>query len=92
MQSLRAILAPRGVSIHAILTGVVNTDMTASLDIEKASPELVAHSVFDGIEKGEEDIFPDPMSAPLADGWRNGSGKGFERECAAIYAQFMQQG
>jgi hypothetical protein len=32
-----------------------------------------AELVFDGLEKGEEDIFPDPMSAAMADGWRLGS-------------------
>jgi NAD(P)-dependent dehydrogenase (short-subunit alcohol dehydrogenase family) len=92
MQSLRAILAPRGVSVHAILTGLVDTDMSAGFDIEKAPPELVAHSIFDGIEKGDEEIFPDPMSEPFADGWRNGSSKGLERQSAAMYAQFTQQG
>lgn len=94
MQSLRAILAPRGVRIHAILAGAVDTDMGAGIDIDidKASPELVAHAIFDGIEQGDEDIFPDPMSELLADGWRNGSGKEFERQCATMYAQITQQG
>jgi NAD(P)-dependent dehydrogenase (short-subunit alcohol dehydrogenase family) len=91
-QSQRAILAPQGVSVHAILTGLVDTDMTAGFDaLDKASPELVARGVFDGIEKDEEDIFPDPMSEPLADDWRNGSGKGLERQYAAAYAQLTQQ-
>jgi NAD(P)-dependent dehydrogenase (short-subunit alcohol dehydrogenase family) len=91
-QSLRAILAPRGVDVHAILSGLVDTDMAADMDVEKAPPEVVAHAVFDGIEKGEEEIFPDPMSAPFADGWRNGPGKELERQSAAMYAQFTQQG
>jgi NAD(P)-dependent dehydrogenase (short-subunit alcohol dehydrogenase family) len=91
-QALRAQLAPRGISVHAILTGLVDTDMTAGFDLEKAPPQLVAAGVFDGIEKGEEDIFPDPMSIPLAEDWRNGSGKGLERQYAAMYAAFTQQG
>ncbi|MFL6143004.1 MAG: SDR family NAD(P)-dependent oxidoreductase [Labedaea sp.] len=91
-QSLRAILAPRAVRLHAIMLGPMDTDMTDGFDIEKAAPELVAHNIFDGIEKGDEDIFPDPVSETLADGWRNGSGKGLEREYAAMYAQFAQQG
>lgn len=92
MQSLRTILAPQGVSVHAILTGTVDTDMTAGFDMEKAPPELVANGVFDGIEKDEDEIFPDPMSAPLADDWRNGSGKELERQYAVMYAQLTQQG
>jgi NAD(P)-dependent dehydrogenase (short-subunit alcohol dehydrogenase family) len=85
-QSLRAILASRGVAVHSILTGPVDTDMTANLDIaEKASPELVARNVLDGIEKGEEDIFPDPLSQGLADDWRAGLHKTLERQFAAVY-------
>jgi NAD(P)-dependent dehydrogenase (short-subunit alcohol dehydrogenase family) len=83
-QSLRALLAGRGVRVHAVLTGPVDTDMTRSLDIPKASPASVARAIFDGVENGEEDIFPDPMSALLADGWRDGVAKALERQNAAL--------
>ena len=46
-----------------MLTGPVDTDMTRSLDIPKPSPESVARAILDGVENGEDDIFPDPMSA-----------------------------
>jgi hypothetical protein len=36
------------------------------------------------VEQGEEDIFPDPMSASLAAGWRGGVAKAFERQNAAL--------
>jgi short-subunit dehydrogenase len=61
-QSLRALLAGQGVTVHAILTGPVDTDMTRSVDFAKASPESVAVAIFDGVQRGEEEIFPDPMS------------------------------
>ena len=32
----------------------------------------------------EEDIFPDPMSASMADSWRSGAVKAFERQLAAF--------
>jgi NAD(P)-dependent dehydrogenase (short-subunit alcohol dehydrogenase family) len=83
-QSLRALLARRGVSVHAVLTGPTDTDMTRGFEIPKASPESVARAIFDGVEAGEEDIFPDPMSASLADSWNNGAVKAFERENAAF--------
>ncbi len=83
-QSLRALLAGRGVSVHAVLTGPTDTDMTRGFEIPKASPESVARAIFDGVEAGEEDIFPDPMSASLADSWNNGAVKAFERENAAF--------
>ena len=83
-QSVRALLAGRGVRVHAVLTGPVDTDMTRSLDIPKASPASVARAIFDGVENGEEDIFPDPMSALLADGWRDGVAKALESKTAAL--------
>jgi NAD(P)-dependent dehydrogenase (short-subunit alcohol dehydrogenase family) len=83
-QSLRALLAGQGVRVHAVLTGPVDTEMTQELDIPKSPPESVARAIFDGVENDEEDIFPDPMSAALADGWRNGPAKAFEREMAAL--------
>ena len=79
-QSLRALLAGQGVTVHAILTGPVDTDMTRSVDFPKASPESVAVANFDGVEKGEEEIFPDPMSQSIAEGWRNGVVKALERQ------------
>ncbi|MGD0453549.1 MAG: SDR family NAD(P)-dependent oxidoreductase [Solirubrobacteraceae bacterium] len=86
-QSLRALLAGRGVSVHAVMPGPVDTDMVRFLDIPKSSPESVASAVLDGVENGEEEIFPDPMSRSMADGWRNGFAKAFERQNAALVAE-----
>ena len=85
-QSLRALLAGRGVRVHAVLTGPTDTDMTRGFDIPKASAESVARAIFDGVENGEEDIFPDPASRSLADSWRSGAVKALERENAAFVA------
>jgi len=83
-QSLRALLAERGVSVHAVLTGPVDTDMTRGFEIPKSSPESVARGILDGLENGEEDIFPDPMSAAMAESWRSGAAKALERDNAAL--------
>jgi short-subunit dehydrogenase len=83
-QSWRALLAGRGVAVHAALTGPTDTDMTQGFEIPKASPESVAQAIFDGVENGEEDIFPDPMSALIAEGWRGGVAKALERQNAAM--------
>jgi NAD(P)-dependent dehydrogenase (short-subunit alcohol dehydrogenase family) len=85
-QSLRALLAGRGVRVHAVLTGPTDTDMTRGFEIPKASPESVARGIFDGVEAGEEDIFPDPMSATLAESWRSGAVKALERQNATFVA------
>jgi len=83
-QSLRASLAERGVRVHAVLTGPTDTDMVRGLDIPKASAEFVARAIFDAVDRGEEDIFPDPVAESLADGWRNGAVKAFERQLAEL--------
>ena len=83
-QSLRMLLASQGVRVHAVLTGPVDTDMVRALDIPKAAPQSVAQGIFDAVEIGEEDIFPDPLSVALADGWRAGPAKALERQNAAL--------
>jgi len=85
-QSLRAILAGSGVTVYAVLPGPIDTDMVRDLDVPKTSPEDVAQGTFDGVERGEEEIFPDPMSQSLADGWRAGVAKELERQNAALVA------
>jgi NAD(P)-dependent dehydrogenase (short-subunit alcohol dehydrogenase family) len=83
-QSLRALLAGRGVSVHAVLIGPVDTDMNRGLDIPKASPESAARAIFDGVENDEEDIFPDPMSQSMAESWRGSRAKELEGQWAAV--------
>jgi NAD(P)-dependent dehydrogenase (short-subunit alcohol dehydrogenase family) len=83
-QSLRALLAAQGVTVHGVLLGPVDTDMTRGFEIPKASPESVAQGIFDGLENKEEDIFPDPASQSVAEGWRTGVAKAFERQYAAF--------
>lgn len=83
-QSVRALLAGNGVSVHAVLPGPIDTEMVRSLEIPKAPPENVARTILDGVERGEEDIFPDSMSLALAEGWRVGVVKEFERQNATV--------
>jgi NAD(P)-dependent dehydrogenase (short-subunit alcohol dehydrogenase family) len=83
-QSLRALLAARGVSVFAVMPGPIDTDMVRDLDIPKTPPEDVARATLDGVEQGDEEIFPDPMSQLLADGWRAGVAKVLERQNAAL--------
>src|SRR5918994_5121747 len=83
-QSLRALLAGQGVRVHAVLAGPVDTDMSRGLDAPKASPESVARAIFDGVENGDEEIFPDPMSESMAESWRSGAAKALERQYAAL--------
>jgi NAD(P)-dependent dehydrogenase (short-subunit alcohol dehydrogenase family) len=81
-QSLRTLLAGQGVRVHAVLAGPVDTDMLRGVDIPKAAPESVARAIFDGLDNGEEDIFPDSASAFIAGSWHEGTTKALERQLA----------
>jgi NAD(P)-dependent dehydrogenase (short-subunit alcohol dehydrogenase family) len=83
-QSLRALLAADGVTVHAVIIGPTDTDMTHGFEIPKSSVETTAQGIFDGFEKGEEDIFPDPAAQSIAEGWRNGAVKAMERQFAGF--------
>jgi NAD(P)-dependent dehydrogenase (short-subunit alcohol dehydrogenase family) len=83
-QSLRALVAGQEVRVHAVLPGPVDTDMTRGSDIPKASPESVALAIFDAVHNGEEEIFPDPTSAPMAAHWRDSAAKLLERQLAQV--------
>jgi NAD(P)-dependent dehydrogenase (short-subunit alcohol dehydrogenase family) len=84
MQAMRALLAARGVRVHAVLSGPIDTDMTVGLEIPKSSPASVARAILDGVDGGEEEIFPDPLSQTLAESWRGGAAKALERQNAAM--------
>jgi hypothetical protein len=43
-----------------------------------------AQAIFDAVEQGEEDIFPDPATAPLAPAWAAGPDKILERQFAQL--------
>lgn len=77
-QSLRALLGGQGMTVHAVFLGPIDTDMNRGFDIPKASTESAARGIFDGLEKGEEDIFPDPASQSIAEGWLTGVAKALE--------------
>ena len=83
-QSLRALLASQGVTVHAVLLGPIDTDMNRGFEIPKASPESAAVGIFDSLQKGPEDIFPDPASQSLAASWHTGVSKTLERQFAAF--------
>jgi NAD(P)-dependent dehydrogenase (short-subunit alcohol dehydrogenase family) len=83
-QSLRALLAGEGVTVHAVMLGPIDTDMNRGLEIPKAPAETAARGIFDGLQRGEQEIFPDPVSESVAEGWRTGALKQLERQFAAF--------
>jgi len=83
-QSLRAQLAGKGVTVHGVFPGPVDTEMSRGFEAPKASPQSVAQAIFNGLQAGEEDIFPDPASQAIAESWRTGAVNALEHQFAAL--------
>jgi NAD(P)-dependent dehydrogenase (short-subunit alcohol dehydrogenase family) len=82
-QSLRPELKGKNIEILAALPGPIDTDMVKDLPMPKASPADVAKGVLAGVERGEEDIFPDPTAQQMGALW-NKSHKEYERAFASF--------
>jgi short-subunit dehydrogenase len=82
-QALRPELKGKHIDILAALPGVIDTDMVKNFRMPKTSPADVAKGLLAGIERGEEDIFPDPMAQQMGALW-NKSHKEYERAFASF--------
>jgi NAD(P)-dependent dehydrogenase (short-subunit alcohol dehydrogenase family) len=82
-QASRALL--RGVTVHGVYPGPVDTEMVKALPLEKTPAEDVANAVLDGVEAGDEDIFPDPFAIAFGEQF-HASPKDAERQMAALAA------
>jgi NAD(P)-dependent dehydrogenase (short-subunit alcohol dehydrogenase family) len=61
-QAARILLEAQGTAVFGVYPGPVDTDMSRELALPKTSPRDVAFAILDGIEAGQEDIFPDPFA------------------------------
>lgn len=87
-QAARTLLGAQGTAVFGVYAGPVDTDMTRELALPKASPRDVAFAILDGIEAGQEDIFPDPFAVDF--GRQFGSSpKASERQIAAMAAAML---
>lgn len=79
-QTLRAELAAKKITVHGIYPGPVDTDMAKDFPMNKTSPAHVANEILKGIQAGEINILPDPVSAEAFKLWKV--------DQAAVEAQF----
>ncbi|NIQ02980.1 MAG: SDR family NAD(P)-dependent oxidoreductase, partial [Nitrospinaceae bacterium] len=61
-QGIRAELAAQGTRVFGVFPGPIQTDMAENFDMEKSPPAMIAEGTLDSVERGEEDIFIDPMA------------------------------
>ena len=82
-QAARVLLGAQGTAVFGVYAGPVDTDMVRELAFPKASPRDVAFAILDGIEAGQEDIFPDPFAKDFGRLFES-SPKASERQIAAM--------
>jgi NAD(P)-dependent dehydrogenase (short-subunit alcohol dehydrogenase family) len=82
-QGVRAELAAQGTAVVGVYPGPVDTDMAAGLPMDKTSPNEVARNVLNGLEAGDEEVYPDPASAEMHTGLLSDP-KAVERQAGAM--------
>jgi NAD(P)-dependent dehydrogenase (short-subunit alcohol dehydrogenase family) len=82
-QALRAKVAERKITVHGVFPGAVDTDMIRDFPIPKTSAADVATAILDGVETGDENIFPDPMAQGGYKAWREDPAA-FERQMGSM--------
>lgn len=87
-QAARVLLGAQGTSVFGVYPGPVDTDMSRALTFPKTSARDVAKAVLDGIEAGQEDIFPDPFALDFS-GQFEASPKASERQFAAMVTAML---
>lgn len=70
-QAARIELASKNIMVHSINPGPIDTDMAASVDMDKTSPRDAAIAIIEGLEEGVADIFPDPHGRDLFKVWND---------------------
>jgi NAD(P)-dependent dehydrogenase (short-subunit alcohol dehydrogenase family) len=82
-QALRVGLAKKGIRVHGVLAGAIDTDMVRGMEMAKTSAEDVAKGILDGLERGLDDIAPDPMARSLFEMWKTDP-KAVERQLGTM--------
>lgn len=82
-QAARILLAGQGAAVVGVYPGPIDTDMSRALSIPKTSARDVAIAILDGVEAGQEDIFPDAFALEFSRSFE-ASPKTSERQVAAM--------
>ncbi len=84
-QAMRGELTARGIAVHAVLPGPIDTDMVRAIEMAKTSPAEVARAILEGVERGADDILPDPASQQMFALWQRDP-KALERQLGGLTA------
>lgn len=69
-RSVRIELAKKGIVVHAVNPGAIDTDMNKGSEWDMPAPDEIATIILDKVEAGELDIIPDEMGQGMYNTWR----------------------
>jgi NAD(P)-dependent dehydrogenase (short-subunit alcohol dehydrogenase family) len=70
-QGIRIELASRGIAVHTVNPGPIDTELAKEFPIDKADTKVTAENILTALEDGEADIFPDEVGRQMFATWKN---------------------
>lgn len=68
--SVRIEVEKKGITVHAVNPGAIDTDMNKGSDWIMPAPDGIAKIILDKVEAGELDIVPDEMGLGMFNAWK----------------------
>ncbi|PCJ63584.1 MAG: short-chain dehydrogenase [Bacteroidetes bacterium] len=68
--SVRIELAKKGITVHTVNPGAIDTDMNAGSDWEMPAPDGIAKIILNEVETDNLDIVPDNMGLDMLNAWK----------------------
>ncbi len=69
-QGARIELAAKGIAVHSVNPGPINTDMARDVHTGETTPGEAAENILDALEKDVMDIFPDHTGREMFEIWQ----------------------
>ncbi len=85
-QAARILLKAQGTQVFGVYPGPIDTRMAADVPLPKVSAAHAAQQIVQGLELGQEEIFPDPLGQQMGAAYVN-SPKGLERMVIDMVSQ-----
>lgn len=69
-QGIRIELASKGIAVHTVNPGPIDTELAKEFPTDKADTDTTASNILAGLESDEADIFPDAQGRQMFDVWK----------------------
>ncbi len=69
-QGIRIELSQRGIAVHTVNPGPIDTELAKEFPTDKADTNVTADNILNALEDGEADIFPDEIGRQMFATWK----------------------